>query len=86
MRDIGLIITTSIRNDLRLKIRTIVCVGVVLICVIGIALAFCLFFIAPAMEAELPDRSKLELYLSLIMYTTCLIGVGVNLNAFASSL
>jgi len=83
MRDIALIITTSIRNNLRLKAVTITFIGVVLICVAGVALAFCLLLIAPAMEAELPDRSEMELYLSLIMYTTCLIGVGVNLNSFA---
>ena len=83
MRDIGLIITTSIRNSLRFKIPAVTFIGVVLICVIGIAFCFCVLLIAPAMEAELPDSSELELYLGLIMYTTCLIGVGVNLNAYA---
>ena len=82
MRDIALIITTSIRNNLRLKTLIIVFIGVALMCVAGIALFFCLLLIAPAMEAELPDRSELELYLSLIMYTACLIGVGINLNVF----
>ena len=82
MRDIGLIITTSIRNNLRLKTLIIVFIGVALMCVAGISLFFCLLLIAPAMEAELPDRSELELYLSLIMYTACLIGVGINLNVF----
>src|SRR4030042_843737 len=82
MRDKGLIIPTSIRNNLRLKTLIIVFIGVALMCVAGIALFFCLLFIAPAMEAELPDRSELELYLSLIMYTACLIGVGINLNVF----
>ncbi len=83
MRDVAPIITTSIRNNLRLKAATITFICIVLICVIGISLVFCLLFIAPAMEAELPDKSELELYLSLIMYTTSLIALGVNLNAFA---
>src|SRR4030042_4018707 len=83
MRNIGPIITTSIRNNLRLKAATITSISVILICAIGIALIFCLLFIAPEMETKSPDTSKLELYLSLIMYTTCLLGVGVNLNAFA---
>jgi ABC-2 type transport system permease protein len=83
MRDISSIITTSIRNNLRLKAATITSISVILICAIGVALIFCLLFIAPEMEAELPDRSKLEVYLSLVMYITCLIAVGVNLNAFA---
>ena len=83
MRDTGLIIITSIRNNLRLKIVLIVYIAIVIICVLGITIAFCLFLIAPAMDAELPDRSELELYLGLIMYSTCFISIGVNLNAFA---
>ncbi|MBC8387821.1 MAG: hypothetical protein H8E13_07210 [Actinobacteria bacterium] len=83
MKDTNLLIITSIRNNLRSKITLIVYIAVVIICVLGIAIAFCLFFIAPAMDVELPDRSELELYLGLIMYTTCFIGLGVNLNAFA---
>lgn len=82
MRDIGPIITTSIRNNLRTKTLTVVFVGVALMCVVGLALIFCLSFIAPAMEAELPDRSELELYLGMIMYTTCLLGVGIYVNTF----
>jgi ABC-type Na+ efflux pump permease subunit len=83
MRNIGAIITTSIRNNLRIKAAIITSISVILICAIGVALIFCLLFIAPAMEAKSLDRSELELYLGLIMYTTCLISVGVNMNAFA---
>lgn len=83
MKDLGLIITTSIRNNLRLKIVLIVYISVVIICVLGVVIALCIFLIAPAMDKALPDRSELELYLGLIMYTTCFISLGVNLNAFA---
>lgn len=83
MREIGLIINTSIRNNLRSKPVTIVFVSVALMCAVGLALTFCILFIAPEMEAELPDRSKLELHLGLILYTSCLLGVGIGLNAFA---
>lgn len=83
MRDISLIVNTSIRNNLRLKIVAIIFICIVLMCVAGIAVSFCLLLISPEMKMESPDRSKLELYLSLIMYTTSLIGLGVNLNAFA---
>ena len=82
MRDIGPIITTSIRNSLRSKTMTVVFVGILLMCVVGFALIFCLGSIAPTMEAELPDRSELELYLGMIMYTTCLLGVGVYVGVF----
>ncbi len=83
MRDTGLVIITSIKNNLRLKIVLIVYIAVTIICVLGIVIVFCLFLIAPEMNVELPDRSKLELYLGLIMYSTCFLGLGVNLNAFA---
>ena len=83
MRDTVLIIITSIRNNLRLKIALIVYIAVTVICVSGLVIAFCLFLISPAVDTGSPDVSELELYLSLIMYTTCFISVGVNLNAFA---
>lgn len=82
MRDIGPIITTSIRNNLRSKALTISFLGLALMLVVGAVLIFCLLFVAPALEAELPDRSELELYLGLIMFITCLFGVGININVF----
>jgi len=83
MREIGLIIITSIRNNLRLKIALIVYIAVTIMCIVGVVIALCLFLIAPEMDKELPDRSELELYLCLAMYVTCFISVGVNLNSFA---
>jgi ABC-2 type transport system permease protein len=83
MRDIALLTAASIRNNLRLKIIIAMLIAVVLICIIGLVLAFCLLAIAPAMEAEIPDRPTLEMYLSLIIYAACLIGLGVNMDVFA---
>jgi hypothetical protein len=82
MKDIILITAASIRNNLRSKIIIAVLIAVVLICVIGLVLALCLLMIAPAMEAEILDKPAVETGLSLIIYTTCLIGLGVNINAF----
>jgi ABC-2 type transport system permease protein len=83
MRDISLIINSSIRNNLRLKVSIAMSIAVVLICVIGLVLSFCLLLIAPAMETAIPDKPMLEMYLSLIIFAVCLIGLGVNMNAFA---
>ena len=83
MRDIILITINSIRNNLKSKALTIVFVSITLMIVAGLALFFCLLLITPAMNAPVPDRSQLELYLSLIMYTTCLICLGINMNVFA---
>ena len=83
MRDIILITINSIKNNLKSKALTIVFVSITLMISVGLALFFCLLLITPAMNASVPDRTQLELYLSLIMYTTCLIWLGVNLNVFA---
>ncbi len=82
MREIALITAATIRNNLRSKITVALLMAVVLICVAGLVIAFSLLMIAPAMEVEIPDRPTVETGLSLIVYTTCLIGLGVNLNAF----
>jgi len=83
MRDIILITTGSIRNNLKSKALTVVFVSITLMIVAGLALFFCLLLITPAMNDSVPDRTQLELYLSLIMYTTSLICSGINLNVFA---
>jgi len=83
MRDIILITISSIKNNLKSKALTIVFVCVTLMIAAGLALFFCLLLITPAVKTSVPDRTKLELYLSLIMYTTCLICSGINLNVFA---
>src|SRR4030066_128883 len=83
MREIGLIILNSIKNNLRLKIVLIVYITVTIICVLGVTIALCVFLIAPEMKTGMPDRSELELYLGVIMYTTCFLCLGVNLNVFA---
>ncbi len=83
MRETCFIIASGIKNNLRSKIALIVYIAVTIICVLGTTIALCLFLISPVMDTEFPDRSELELYLGLIMYATCFIGVGINLNVFA---
>ena len=84
MRDIALIITTSIGNNLRMKIVIAVAIiVVVLICAIGLLVAFCILAIAPAMKAEILDRHSLETFLCVAVYSSCLVGLGVNMNVFA---
>ncbi len=43
MKDMGLIIITSVRNNLRLKAVTIVFISLTLMLVAGLILSFCLF-------------------------------------------
>ena len=83
MSDIAGIITPSILNNFRHKAVTITFISVLLICLVAAVAAFCILLIAPAIEAESPDRSELELYLNVVLYAACLIGVGINMNVFA---
>jgi ABC-2 type transport system permease protein len=83
MKDMGLILTASIRNNLRSKVLNIVVLSVVILCVIGLAITFCLVLIAPSMNSAEPDKADLTSYLSMIMCVTCLLGLGVNMNASA---
>jgi ABC-2 type transport system permease protein len=84
MKNIGLLISTSIRNNLRSKVVLIAYIFVTMICILGIIIALCYFLISPEMDKLSPDRSKLELYLGLTMFATCFISLGVNLNSFAA--
>ena len=82
MKDLGLIIITSIRNNLRLKTVGIVYIIVTLMIATGLVVSFGIFFIAPIMDTASPDRAYLELYLGLLMYCTCILALGINLNSF----
>ncbi len=86
MSNVSLIINSSIRNNLRSKIVIAMLIAVTLICLFGLVIAFCLLAIAPAMKAMVPDRHLLENYLSVIIYGSCLIGLGINMNAFAHTI
>jgi ABC-2 type transport system permease protein len=83
MTYIGLIIKTSLRNNIRLKTVTIVYILVTLMFVAGLVVSLSIFLVAPVMEAESPDRSELELYLGMMVYAACFLGLGINLNSFA---
>lgn len=82
MRELIPIIAASIRNNLRVK-TVILLVAVTVIFVIGVTAIFCIISIEPSMEQLFPDRAALELYLGLIIYSACLMGLGINLNSFA---
>ncbi len=82
MRNLTPTIATSIRNNYRSKGAMIVLLSIALMMVGGLALVFCLLLIEPEMKKELPDRNNLELYLGVLVYATCFIGIGINLNVF----
>ncbi len=82
MKDIGLLIIASIGNNLRLKAVGIVFIIVTLMIAALLVILFCVLLIEPALSAASPNRAYLELYLGLIMYSTCFLVLGINLNSY----
>ncbi len=83
LRDTGLIIKTSIKNNIHLKIPLIIYIIVTILSVTGITAIFIIVSILPAMKVGAPDISYIELFSGIIIFTACALGVGVYLNAFA---
>jgi ABC-2 type transport system permease protein len=83
MRDIGIIITSGIKNNINYKIHMTVYIIVTMMLVFAIVAAFAILAISPEMEKEIPDRARMELFLGIIMYVTSILFMGINLNAFA---
>lgn len=54
---------------------------VLLICVVGVALLFCLLMINPEMEKAVPNKGVLEGYLGLVLYASAFITIGITLNS-----
>jgi ABC-2 type transport system permease protein len=79
--NIGLVMSAGIKNVFRTKTVAIIMIPIILICVIGVALLLCILLIAPEVESAAPDRAALEGYLSLILYASSFITIGVTLNS-----
>ncbi len=81
MNGIRLVTSASIRNTFRNKIVPIAMVPIMLVCVVGVALLFCMLLVGPEMESASPDRAYLETGLTLMLYASSLITIGVTLNS-----
>lgn len=78
-----LVMNTAMKNNFRSRAVAIVIAGVVFICVVGLAVLFGTQFIRPEVSAAAPDRSILENYLGLILFTTSFISIGIYASVFA---
>lgn len=83
MKKIGLIAAVSLKNNMKSKASNIVFILVTLMIAAVLSLFFCILMLNPAIKAPVPDRTLLETCLSMIMYSTSLICVGMSLNVFA---
>ena len=81
MRNIGTLIAINIKNNFSAKSVIIIWYGLALILVVAMAALFGILLIAPELDKISPDRTKLELYLGVILFTASLLGLGINLNA-----
>ncbi len=86
MNYISKVMKAAIKTSLRLRSVVIVSIGVVFICAIGVAAIFATQFIVPGVNSATPDRSALENYFGLILFTTSFISIGIfaSVNAFQS--
>jgi ABC-2 type transport system permease protein len=83
MSYITLIMSTTMKNNFRLRTVAVVITGVVFICVVGLTVLFSTQFIRPEVNSAAPDRSVLENYLGLILFTTSFISLGIYASVFA---
>jgi hypothetical protein len=81
MKNAGIIFAASFKNNFTSKSVAIIWYGLTLLLAAGMIVLFGILLIGPEVEKLAPDRSRLELYLAVTMFSVSLIGLGVNLNA-----
>jgi hypothetical protein len=81
MSNKGILLTASIKNNFISKSVAIIWYGISLLLAAGMIVLFGILLIGPEVGKVAPDRSRLELYLAVTMFSVSLIGLGVNLNA-----
>lgn len=77
MSQIGVVMKAALKTNLSMRSVIIVSIGVAVICAGGVATIFATQFIGPEMRAPVPDRSRLENFLGLILFTTSFISIGI---------
>jgi ABC-type Na+ efflux pump permease subunit len=81
MRNMGIIFSTSMKNNFTSKAVAVIWYGIALLLASGMIILFGVLLIGPEAGKLSPDRSQLELYMAVTMFSVSLIGLGVNLNA-----
>jgi ABC-type Na+ efflux pump permease subunit len=84
MRYTTLIMNAQIKNILRWRTVAAVISGIALICIIGVAILFIILFIIPEVKADFPDRSVLENFLGLMLFTTSFFALGIYASVFSA--
>lgn len=81
MKKIGILISTDIKNIFSSKSAPIIWYGLSILLVAAMVVLFGILLIGPELEKIVPDKVKLDIYLSVVLYSASLIALGVNLNS-----
>lgn len=81
MKNISLLISANLKNNLRSKPVVIIWCSTALMILIALIALLGILLIAPELDKISPDRAKLELYLGIIIFSASTLGLGINLNA-----
>ncbi len=81
MKNMGPLIITNLKNNLSQKSVIIIWYGLAVLITAAMAVLLGILLIAPELEKISPDKTKLDLYLGVILFTASLLGLGINLNA-----
>lgn len=83
MKTTAIVMSATVKNTLRLWAITVVVVGIVFICVVGLLALLRFEAFRPEIESPSPDQAVLENYLGLALYATSFISVGIFASVFA---
>jgi len=78
------VVVTFIKNNYRSKSATIVSLLLALIFSVILTILGMSFFILPQLDSAAPDIDKITNILGLIVYSTCLCCLGMNINTFTA--
>jgi ABC-type transport system involved in multi-copper enzyme maturation permease subunit len=85
MKNISTLINTNIKNNFNAKTVAVIWYGFAILLVVAMIALFGILLIAPELDKISPDKTKLDIYLSVILFSASLLGLGINLNALGFS-
>jgi ABC-2 type transport system permease protein len=82
--NIKILMVTSIKNNLRSKSFTLSLVFITIGLTVVIVVFGVLFILKPALEASPIDKGEVAQYLSLMLFATSIIAMGISINVFTA--
>ncbi len=82
--NISTLMIVSIKNNLRSKAFTLSLIFITLGLVAAIDILGGMFIIKPALEESPIDKSQIAQYLSLMLFATSILAMGISINVFTA--